>query len=74
MRPKIFVTHPIPQKGIKMLRNHYDVEVNETDDVLDKNFLIERIKDKDVLLSLLIDDIDGDIINSAKNLKIISIC
>jgi glyoxylate reductase len=72
MRPKIFVTHPIPAKGIKMLMNHYEVELNESKNKLDKDFLINKIKDKDVLLSLLTDNIDADVINSAKDLKVIS--
>ena len=72
MRPKIFVTHPIPAKGIKMLMNHYDVELNESKDKLDKDFLVNKMKDKDVLLSLLLDNIDADLINSAKDLKVIS--
>jgi glyoxylate reductase len=72
MKPRIFVTHLIPEKGIKMLRTHYEVEVNESSQPIEKDFLIRNIKDKEVLLSLLIDNIDADVINSAKNLKIIS--
>jgi glyoxylate reductase len=72
MKPKIFITHPIPAKGIKMLGNHYDVLVNESKSILDKIFLIKSTKDVDVILSLLIDNINADVINSAKNLKLIS--
>jgi len=72
MKPKILITHPIPDSGIKMLRNKYDVELNDYYGILDKKKLIEMARDKDVLLSLLSDSIDSEVIEECRNLKIIS--
>lgn len=72
MKPKILITHPIPDSGIKMLRNKYDVELNDYHGILDKKKLIEMARDKDVLLSLLSDSIDSEVIEECRNLKIIS--
>lgn len=71
-RPKIFVSHPIPQKGINMLKKQFDVEVNDNKNVIGKNFLLNKLTDKDVILAHLTDNIDSEIINSTKGLKIIS--
>ncbi len=72
MKPKVFVTHIIPEKGIKMLKSKFDVEVNKAEGIVDKKKLISGLKDKEVLLSLLSDTVDKEVIDSAPSLKIIS--
>ena len=69
---KVFVTRRIPEKGLKMLEERYDVEVNPHDRVLTKEEIIEGVRDADALLCLLTDTIDREVIDAGPNLKIIS--
>ncbi len=69
---KVFVSRRIPEKGIKMLEERYDVEVNPYDRVLTKEEIIEGAKDADALLCLLTDPIDRDVIDAGGKLRIIS--
>lgn len=68
----VFVTRRLPEPGIKMLEDRYEVEVNPYDRVLSKDEILTGVKDKDALLCLLTDTIDRDIIDAGSNLKIIS--
>lgn len=71
-KAKIFVTRKIPEAGLELLRKEFDVEVNPHDRALTREEIIEGVKDKDALLSLLTDRIDGEIMDAAPNLKIIA--
>jgi glyoxylate reductase len=62
----------IPDEGINMLKDKFELELNNTNGICTKDFLIEKTKDKDVLLSLLSDNIDKDVIMSCPKLKVIS--
>ncbi len=72
MKPKIFITHTILDRGINMLMEKFDLEFNNKNGILDKKTLIEKSANKDAILSLLSDTIDAEVIDSCKNLKIIS--
>jgi len=72
MKGKIVVTHMIPEKGINMLRKKFEVEYHPNTGLLSKKQLITMAKDKDVILSLLSDKIDGEVIDACPNLKVIS--
>ena len=70
---KVLVARSIPEEGIAMLREAgFKVDVNEEDRVLSKEELMHRVKDKDALLSLLTDQVDGDLLSSGPDLKIVS--
>jgi glyoxylate reductase len=69
---KVFVTRALPPPGLEMLRDRYDVEVNPHDRVLTKEEIIAGVSEVDALVCLLTDTIDRDIIDTGKNLKIIS--
>ena len=69
---KVFVTRRIPEKGLRMLEERYDVVVNPEDRVLTKEEIIEGVRDADALLCLLTDPIDKDVIDAGKKLRIIS--
>lgn len=69
---KIFVTRKIPEEGLKILRKNHEIEVNSRDRVLSKKEIINVIKGKDGLLCLLTDQIDKEVIESGKKLKVIS--
>jgi glyoxylate reductase len=71
---RVFVTRLIPEAGITLLKNAgFHVEVNEEPDrVIPKQELIERVKDKEALLSLLTDRIDEEVIGAAPKLKVVA--
>ena len=69
---KIFVTRKIPDPGLDLLINKFDVEVNPYDRLLTKEEIIKGLKEKDGLLCLLTDNIDKDVINSEPKLKMIA--
>lgn len=72
MKPKLFISQPIPAKGTEMLSAHFEVEQNGEKRVLSKEELIARIKGKDALLCILTDKIDADVLAAEPNLKIVS--
>ncbi|MFA9398847.1 MAG: 2-hydroxyacid dehydrogenase [Clostridiaceae bacterium] len=61
----------IPSEAIELLENHFDVEINPLDRVLDKEELIEKVKGRDAVLCLLTDNIDEEVFKAAgRNCKI----
>ncbi len=72
---KIFVTRPIPEEGLNMLREKsYEVVVNEAarDRVATKEEVLAGVAVADALLSILTEKIDGEVMDAGKNLKIIA--
>jgi len=73
---KIFITRPIPETGIKMLRGKgYEVLINEKaqDRPADKEEIINGIKGAGALLSTLTEKIDAEIMDKGlPSLKIIA--
>lgn len=68
----MFVTRRIPEPGLDMLREVCEVVVNEEDRVLSKEEVIEGVKGKDALLSLLTDRIDAEVMDAGSSLKVIA--
>ncbi len=72
-RKKVFVTRTIPQEGLKMLYDHFDVQVSDYDGVIPKQMLIEKVKGVDGLLCLLTDTVDREVMDAAgPQLKVIA--
>ncbi len=69
---KVLVTHSLPGNALNKLKSSCEVDLNTEDRLLTKKEIIERIGDKDGLLCLLTDKIDGAVIKAGKNLKVIS--
>lgn len=74
--PKVFITRPIPEAGIKMLREKgYDVVVNEKarDRAASEKELIRGVKNADAMLSVLTDKITAKVMDSGlPSLKVIA--
>lgn len=70
----VFVTRRIPEPGLEILRNNCaTVEINLEDRVLSRSELLEKVKGRDGLLTLLTETIDGELMDAAgKQLKIIA--
>jgi len=69
---KIFLTRKIPNAGLNLLKSAHDVKVFSDEVNPDKEQIINYANKVDALITLLSDEIDEEIINSCKNLKIIA--
>ncbi len=72
MNYKVLVTRKIPEEGIKLLKNKYQVTVNNRDRPLARRELIRLLKGKDAVLCLLTDKMDKAVIKANPQLKIIA--
>ncbi|HNQ43481.1 MAG TPA: D-glycerate dehydrogenase [Candidatus Cloacimonadota bacterium] len=72
MKPKLFLTRLIPQPGIDLLEEVFELNCNTEDRALTKKELLAGVKDADALLCLLTDSIDADVIDAGPSLKVIS--
>ncbi len=69
---KIFLTRKIPDDGIKVLKSHgFQVDIFPENRQPTKEEIIKGVRDADALISLLSDPIDREVIDSARNLKVI---
>lgn len=72
-KPSVYVTRMLPEPNIEQLRSHFDVEVNPHDRALTKDELQEKLKGKDGVISLLTDQIGGEVLDAAgPKLKIVA--
>ncbi|OGM15745.1 hypothetical protein A2V97_03125 [Candidatus Woesebacteria bacterium RBG_16_42_24] len=71
---KIFVTRKIPGNHLEKLKEvGHEVEISEFDRALTPEELLEKVASKDAILSLLTDEIGGDLMDAAgPQLKLIS--
>ncbi|MFI8705644.1 NAD(P)-dependent oxidoreductase [Bacillus sp. NPDC077411] len=68
---KILIAGKIPEIGLQLLRDH-EVEMYDKEELIDTEELVARVKDKDVLLSLLSTKVPKEVIDAAPYLKIIA--
>ncbi|MCI6609311.1 MAG: 2-hydroxyacid dehydrogenase family protein [Ezakiella sp.] len=69
---KVLITLKVPEKTLNKLKEYFEVDYNDNLDFLPKDILIQKAKSADAILCPLSEKIDAEIINSAKNLKIIA--
>lgn len=69
---RVLVAGEIPEKGLSFLKEHFEVDLFEGEQLITKKELIDRIKDKDALVSLLSTNVDKAVIDAAPNLQIIA--
>jgi glyoxylate reductase len=72
MRPKVFVSQPVPQPAIDLLRERCEVTAREEEGPLSPPDLRAAIADVDGLLCLLTDRIDAEVLAAAPRLKIVA--
>ncbi len=69
----IFATRNIPDEGLKLLRRRGIVlDVYKKDGVIPRKELLKRVKNCDILISLLTDVIDEEVFMNAPNLRMIA--
>jgi glyoxylate reductase len=69
---KVLVTRMLPAKGMDLLHQHFELDVNPGDKIMPREALKEKVGDKDGLVCLLTDNIDAAIIARAMRLRIIA--
>ncbi len=71
-KPQLFITRRLPDAGLKILEQHFCVEVWPEYAPPPREVLHNRIRKADALVSLLSDKIDAEMIQAGTSLKIIS--
>ncbi|HIH1382149.1 TPA: 2-hydroxyacid dehydrogenase family protein [Staphylococcus pseudintermedius] len=69
---KVFIAGPIPEKGLEILKAHFEVEMYEGEGIIDKETLKTGVKDAFGLVSLLSTEVDQEVIDSGSNLQFIA--
>lgn len=64
-KPNVYVTRMLPTAAIELLKQHCDVEINPDDEVLTRARLLEKIRGRDAVLSLLTDVINDEALAAA---------
>ncbi len=74
LQARVYLTRPIPDAGIEMLREQIsDFHMNEEDRVLSREELKQAVKGCDGILSLLTDKMDAEVMDAAgPQLKVIA--
>ncbi|MGA1872334.1 MAG: 2-hydroxyacid dehydrogenase [Thermoplasmatota archaeon] len=69
--PYLLITRVLPEEGMARLRSFARLDIWEEDSPMPRSELLGRIDDKDGILCLLSDRIDGEVMDRAPDLKVI---
>lgn len=69
---RVYVTRQLPQSALDRLNGKVEWDVNPHDRVLEREELLEAVRDIDGLLCLLTDTIDAELMDAAPKLKVIA--
>ena len=69
---RILITGRLPEEIMASLAKKYAVEANMEDRPFDRQKLLQRMGDKDGLISMITDNVDEELLNAAAHLKIIA--
>lgn len=64
-KKKVYITRRIPEEAIKLLQEHFNVEINPQDRVLTREELIQNVKGKDAVLCVITDSVDKEVFEAA---------
>ncbi|UCH31200.1 MAG: D-glycerate dehydrogenase [Candidatus Bathyarchaeota archaeon] len=71
-KPKVYVTRKLPERGLRIIRNHFDIEIWPEYAPPPRKVILEKASEVDGLTTLLSDTIDSEVFDAGSNLKIIS--
>jgi glyoxylate reductase len=73
MKPYIYITRKLPEDAISHLQQQYEVGMWNKEDVpVPREILLHEVSRADALLTMLSDNIDAEVINAGKNLRVIA--
>jgi glyoxylate reductase len=70
-KPRVYVTRELPERGLKIIKEHFDAEV-WPEYAPPKKVIVEKAKNVDALATLLSDKIDAEVFDAAPRLKIVA--
>jgi len=71
VKPKIYVTRELPERGLRVLKQHFDAEVWPEYAPPPKKVIIDKARNVDALATLLSDKMDAEVFDAAPKLKIV---
>jgi len=71
-KPKVYVTRELPERGLRIIKKHFDAEIWPEYAPPPKKVIIEKVKNIDALAPLLSDRIDAEVFDAAPKLKIVA--
>jgi len=74
MKPKILVTRRMFPEVLEYLKEHVEVETGSRQGTMPESALLRGVRDKEGLLSQLVDRVDRRIMDAAPRLKVIANC
>jgi glyoxylate reductase len=72
LRPKVYVTRELSERGLNIIKKRFDTEVWPDYAPPPKKVIVEKVKNVDGLVPLLSDKIDAEVFNAAPKLKIVA--
>jgi glyoxylate reductase len=72
VKPKVYVTREIPERGLRAIKARFDTEVWRDYAPPPKNVIVQKAARVDALATLLSDKIDAEVFDAAPGLKIVA--
>jgi glyoxylate reductase len=72
MKPTVYVTRQVPEAGIAMVKSECEVEIWEGELPVPRDVLLDKVRDIDGLYCLLTERIDGELLDAAPRLRVVS--
>jgi len=72
LKPKVYVTREIPERGLKMIKERFDADVWPEYGPPPKEVIVEKVGNVDAVVSLLSDEIDAEVFGAARKLKVVA--
>lgn len=69
---KVLITSRLPEEIVSLIQREHEIEINELDKPMNRSDLLQRIRDKEGLLSSISDRIDEELLSNAPRLKVIA--
>jgi glyoxylate reductase len=71
-RPRVLLTRRIPSSVLALLESETDVDLYEGEGTMPRADLIRRVADKQGLISVLTDRVDGEVLDAAPALRVVA--
>ncbi len=73
LKSKVYITRKLPEGIVSRLSERFEVRMyQEEDSIVPRDILLNEVKDVDGIICLLTDKIDQELLDKAKNLKVVA--
>lgn len=74
-KPIVFITRKLPEEVVGPYRELFHIEMwDKEEDPVERQHLLTKSKEADALITMLSDQVDAELLNEAKNLKVVANC